>query len=329
MEMKWKVYFTIVGIAALLMVGYETNVWANLTSSKSDTQVERIENPKVKASDITPLEEKLKEQVAGGEFTVINKDKDMNSSEVVKEEDQEETGIIPANIQIPAIDVNSEIESVGVLDNGQMGVPEDPDKAGWFEPGTEPGNVGNSVIAGHVDSRTGPAVFYDLDKLEKGDEIIVTDKNGEKKTYVVQKLESYPENDSPISRIFGPTDERRLNLITCTGEFIRDQGGHQDRLVVYSILKEPEKKKSDIKAPANVEVNGTLVTWYAVREDYVAGYRVYRSKNGEEFEKVASISNHERKSYADSEVSQYKYYVTTVDLEGNESEPSKTVPTSK
>ena len=324
MEMKWKIYFTVVGIVALLMVGYETNVWANLTSSDTETQVERIENPEVEASDITPPEEKLKEQVAGGEFTVINKNKDMNSSEVVKEEKQKETGIVPANIQIPAIDVNSDIESVGVLDNGQMGVPEDPDKAGWFEPGTEPGNTGNSVIAGHVDSRTGPAVFYDLDKLEKGDEITVTDQNGKKKTYVVQKLESYPEKESPIGRIFGPTDEKRLNLITCTGEFVRDQGGHQDRLVVYSTLKEAEMEKADIKAPTNIEVNGSLVTWYAVRKDYVAGYRVYRSKDGEEFEKVASISNHERKAYADPEASQYKYYVTTVDLEGNESEPSKT-----
>ncbi|SFF76800.1 LPXTG-site transpeptidase (sortase) family protein [Halobacillus alkaliphilus] len=325
MEMKWKIYFTVVGIVALLMVGYETNVWANLTSSESETQVKRIENPEVDASDITPPEEKLKEQVAGGEFTVINKNKDMNSSEVVKEEKQKETGIVPANIQIPAIDVNSDIESVGVLDNGQMGVPEDPDKAGWFEPGTEPGNTGNSVIAGHVDSRTGPAVFYDLDKLEKGDEITVTDQNGEKKTYVVQKLESYPEKESPIGRIFGPTDEKRLNLITCTGEFVRYQGGHQDRLVVYSTLKEAEKEKSDIKAPTNIEVNGSLVTWYAVRKDYVAGYRVYRSKDGEEFEKVASISNHERKAYSDPEAAQYKYYVTTVALEGNESEPSKTV----
>ncbi|WP_052158962.1 class F sortase [Halobacillus sp. BBL2006] len=321
MERKWKIYFTCVGLIALLMIGYETDVWANLTNNSEESEVVRVENPETSSSNLTPpqIEEEKEEAVLDGEFTVINKDKNMNAEEVVKNQKQEKNGIKPNHIKIPSIDVDASVESVGVLDNGEMGVPEDPDKAGWFEPGTEPGSKGNSVIAGHVDSRTGPAVFYDLTKVRKGDEIIVSDDEGNEKTYIVEKLESYPQTNSPIEKIFGKTDEKRLNVITCTGEFIRDKGGHQDRLVVYSKLKE---QKVDIEAPSNVEVSGTFVTWHAVREVYVAGYRVYRSKDGDNFEKVASISAHERKTYADPEASKYTYYVTTVDLEGNESKPS-------
>ncbi|MGI8316645.1 sortase domain-containing protein [Halobacillus mangrovi] len=321
MERKWKIYFTVVGLISLLMVGYETNVWAHLTDSSKKTDVVRVENPENESVNLVPEQkvEEQEEEVLDGEFTVINKNKNMNSAEVVKNKKQKRSGITPRRIKIPSIDVDASIESVGVLDNGEMGVPDDPDKAGWFEPGTEPGSQGNSVIAGHVDSRTGPAVFYDLTQVGAGDEIVVYDQEGNEKTYIVEKLESYPQTNSPIEKIFGRTDEKRLNLITCTGEFIRDQGGHQDRLVVYSKLKEP---KVTIDSPTNVEVNGTFVTWHAVRKDYVAGYRVYRSADGENFKKVASISAHERKTHSDPDASQYTYYVTTVDLEGRESAPS-------
>ncbi|TGB01650.1 class F sortase [Halobacillus salinus] len=313
MKLNWRLYFTVMGLIALFLVIYETNAWAVWT--KEDTQVVRVENPQSQSAP----EEKQKE-ILEGEFTVINKDENMNDEKVVKNEKQAEEGIIPTRIRIPSIDVDAKIESVGVLDNGEMGVPEDPLKAGWFEPGTQPGNRGNAVIAGHVDSKTGPAVFYHLDQMKKGDEFTVTGKDGKEKTYVVQKLESYPQYNSPIEKIFGSTNEKRLNLITCTGEFIRDKGGHQDRLVVYSTLKEP---KETVPSPTNVQVSGAFLTWYAVREDDIAGYRVYESRDGgETFDKVASVSQHERKAYSEPKASEYEYYVTAVNKDGTESEPS-------
>ncbi|MFD1021009.1 class F sortase [Thalassobacillus hwangdonensis] len=320
MKAEWKIYFTVVGLVALMLVGYETNVWAKLTESES--QVVKVDDPD-SSSYLNSSKQPDQKQAPDGEFTVLNKNKDLNDAEVTKKEVKEDEGIVPTRIEIPSIDVDAEIENVGILENGEMGVPEDDSKVGWFEPGTKPGNEGNSVLAGHVDNYKGPAVFFYLKDLKKGDEITVTDKDGEKKTYVVQKLESYPMDNSPIEKIFGKTDKKRLNLITCTGDFIRDEGGHQDRLVVYTELKEPEKEKREIAAPTNVEVNGTFVTWHAVREDYVAGYRVYRSENGEDFEKVGSISAHERKAFSDPDAGKYTYYVTTVDNEGNESKPSE------
>lgn len=147
-------------------------------------------------------------------------------------------GIIPLKLEIPAIGVSADVEPVGRLSNGEMGVPSTFEGIGWYEPTIKPGEVGNAVLDGHVDSKTGPAVFYNLKKLEKGDEVKVTDKNGKTLVFVVTDKTAYPRDNAPIEKIFGYTNQKSLNLITCTGLFDRGVGTHQQRLVVYTVLKE-------------------------------------------------------------------------------------------
>ncbi|WP_173918616.1 class F sortase [Halobacillus sp. Marseille-Q1614] len=323
--MKWKIYFTAVGLVALLLAIYSTDVWASWIQPETgesqrgelSTASEELTPPsELKPSDL-PLDE---------EFTVLS---DKEILEKFQDERKKEEGIIPSNVKIPSLDVDAPIEKVGILENGQMGVPDGTESVGWFEPGTKPGQTGNSVFAGHVDSKTGPAVFFYLDQLEKGDEIIVTDEEGTELTYTVKRMESYSYNDAPIDEVFGRTDSKNLNLITCTGTFNREKGTHEERLVVYTELKEePEeevKEGFDIKPPTNVEVNGLFLTWHAVRVEGVAGYRVYQSSDGENFEHAASISAHERKSFTADEAKGQSYYVTTVYFDGTESAPSETV----
>ncbi|AOM84092.1 class F sortase [Salisediminibacterium beveridgei] len=150
----------------------------------------------------------------------------------------ERDGIVPHRIEIPAIGVDAIIEEVGLLPGGQMDEPTEMDEVAWYEGGYMPGEQGSAVLAGHVDSRTGPAIFIDLEKLEAGDEIIVTDEEGTEKVFVVQNSESYDRNDAPLQTIFGYSYRSQLNLITCTGEFNTEAGTHDERLVVYSVLKE-------------------------------------------------------------------------------------------
>ena len=342
--MKWKIYFTVVGIVFLVLLAYQNDVFAKLLNG--DTQVEHVSG-KQDSDYLNSPEEQLdknkdaekKENELDREFTVINKSEDMNSSKVDTSQPKKENdhGIIPVHIKIPAIKVDTDVKKVGINDKGQMGVPDSTVTVGWFEPGTKPGNTGNAVIAGHVDSYKGPAVFFYLKNLKKGDEVHVTGKDGKKLTYIVKALESYPFDNAPIKEIFGTTDKKRLNLITCTGTFDHKTDNHLERLVVFTELKEPKIDKQQAKqqeqtkqeeeqqlpAPDHVEVNGTFVTWHAVRDEKVLGYRVYRSKDGEDFEKVASVSSYERKNYTDPDASEYTYYVTSVDKDGNESKPSK------
>ncbi|WP_082232708.1 class F sortase [Halobacillus massiliensis] len=325
--MKWKIYFTLVGLTALLLTAYSTNVFATWMVEDSEQENERGELSANSDELTPPSTEKPSDQPLDKEFTVLN---DKETLKKFQQKNKEEGGLTPSQVKIPAIDVDAPIEKVGILENGQMGVPEGTETVGWFEPGTKPGQTGNAVLAGHVDSKKGPAVFFYLDQLAQGDEIIVTDEEGTELIYTVQRLESYPANDAPIDEIFGRTDKKNLNLITCTGTFNRQKGTHEERLVVYTELQsvtedENTEKEFDIQAPKNIEVSGSFVKWHAVRVEGVAGYRVYQSGDGENFTHVGSISAHERKSFTADEANGQSYYVTTVYFDGTESEPSKTV----
>lgn len=236
------------------------------------------------------------------------------------EEEESAKAATPVQLQIPKIKVDTAIEQVGVLDNGQMGVPKDENQVGWFEPGVKPGSKGNAVIAGHVDSKTGPAVFYELDQLKTGDDVTIIDENGNTLTFRVTKTESYDTKHAPIEDIFGATSSRQLNLITCSGTF--GDGGYDERFVVYTELVDTEMNTEvELDAPTNVELRGNLLTWHAVRDDAVIGYRVYEVVDGETTH-IESIPSHARKSIEVTD-EQATYYVTAIDQLGNESSPSE------
>ncbi|MBM7703140.1 class F sortase [Metabacillus iocasae] len=151
----------------------------------------------------------------------------------------------PSQLSIPKLNIQAPIEETGLTKDGQMGVPDDGETVAWFEPGTIPGREGNAVLAGHVDDKKGPAIFYHLGKLETGDELFVSDENGNVLTFVVKTKQAYPRDKAPIRDIFGPTYNRQLNLITCTGLFDRKKGTHEERLVVYTELKETRATASN------------------------------------------------------------------------------------
>lgn len=147
-------------------------------------------------------------------------------------------GIEPERIEIPILGIDAHIEHVGLLENGQMDEPSNMEDIAWYEGGYMPGEQGSSVLAGHVNSREGPAVFFDLESLEQGDEIIITGGEGEERVFVVQESLAYDRNDAPLQNIFGYSYQSQLNLITCTGEFNQEAGTHDERLVVYTVLKD-------------------------------------------------------------------------------------------
>ncbi|MFC6041320.1 class F sortase [Paenisporosarcina macmurdoensis] len=156
------------------------------------------------------------------------------ATKLIKDERQ---GIVPTRLQIPAINVDAPIDPAGLTEDGDMDVPADIVSTGWFERGYMPGEPGNSVIAGHVDGKNGPAVFYDIGKLKSGDEVLVTGEDGKELVFVVNKVEIYPFEASPLREIFGFSNGSKLNLITCTGEYNKKGSYYEDRLVVYTTLK--------------------------------------------------------------------------------------------
>jgi len=145
------------------------------------------------------------------------------------------TGINPIGLKIPSLGVDAATISLD-LTTSEPEVPTDFDDTGWYRQTRRPGEIGPAVIAGHIDSASGPAVFAQLDTLVPGDEIIVVGDGGEELTFAVVDAEQAPKGDLPDS-VFGfgePVPE--LRLITCGGTFDAASGHYRDNYIVYARL---------------------------------------------------------------------------------------------
>jgi LPXTG-site transpeptidase (sortase) family protein len=140
----------------------------------------------------------------------------------------------PTHLRIPAISVTTTLEPLGLEANGHLAAPAYSD-AGWYAGGTNPGDVGPAVIAGHYDAKTNdtPSVFYRLGTLKVGDEIQV-ERNGKWLTFSVTAVASYPQNNFPTTLVYGPTPTAELRLITCGGTFSSATQSYSDDVVVFA-----------------------------------------------------------------------------------------------
>lgn len=137
-------------------------------------------------------------------------------------------------IRIPTIGVEAPVIGLGLTEDERLEVPARADQAGWWSGGERPGQKGPAVIAGHVDSSTGPAVFYRLRELEPGDMVEVTPRGRPTARFVVDRLENVPKNGFPTREVYGPTSGSTLRLVTCTGSFDESSGHYRDNLIVFA-----------------------------------------------------------------------------------------------
>jgi sortase (surface protein transpeptidase) len=142
----------------------------------------------------------------------------------------------PVRIEIPAIGVSSAVVRLGLNPDGTMQVPGDYAVAGWFTGGPAPGETGPAVIAGHVDSRSGPAVFYRLGALRNGDAIKILRADGTTARFVADNVARYPKQAFPTQAVFGPAPDPVLRLITCGGRFDRARRSYVDNVIVTAHL---------------------------------------------------------------------------------------------
>lgn len=143
----------------------------------------------------------------------------------------------PSVLVVPRIGIEAVVVPVGVTPDGQLEAPVDYRRAGWYQDGPAPGEPGRAILDGHVDSRTGPAVFYRLRELRHGDEITIRlGGTGEVRTFVVRESSRYWTDEVPLDLVYGPSDRPELVLITCAGRFDRGGGGYQQRQIVIAAM---------------------------------------------------------------------------------------------
>jgi hypothetical protein len=140
----------------------------------------------------------------------------------------------PWRLTIPAIAVETQLELLGVERDGTLQVPTDSEVAGWYRLGAKPGNRGPAVIVGHVDSQSGPAVFYRLGTLAPRDVIRVSWKSGASVSFRVYAVREYAKTAFPTRLVYGGTKAPELRLVTCGGPFDAETGHYLDNVVVFA-----------------------------------------------------------------------------------------------
>ncbi|MGZ3630496.1 MAG: class F sortase [Ktedonobacteraceae bacterium] len=145
----------------------------------------------------------------------------------------------PYRLIISSIGVDTDVETVGVLQDGNLATPSlNPwDDVGWYAAGPRPGEMGSAVIDGHLDRPGGsPAVFWNLRDLHVGDSVMIMDTVGDTVRFRVTRIALYHPQQAPVYKIFGNKKGSYLNLITCAGDWIASQHQTTFRLVVYTTL---------------------------------------------------------------------------------------------
>ena len=145
----------------------------------------------------------------------------------------------PVSVAIPAIGVQSALLHLGLNPDGTIAVPDlstSADEAAWYKYSVTPGQLGTSVIEGHVDSQLGPAVFYRLGALHPGDHIDVRLADGITAVFRVTGVREYTKAEFPTKTIYGPTNYASLRLVTCGGTFDFATGHYLSSVVVFASL---------------------------------------------------------------------------------------------
>lgn len=140
----------------------------------------------------------------------------------------------PTSLVIPSIGVSTSLVHLGLTGSGALQVPPTPAVAGWYTGSPRPGSIGSAVIAGHIDSVSGPGVFFRLSRLQRGARVYVKRADGTLAVFEVTQVRSYPKDDFPTTAVYGAVPDPELRLITCGGTFDYTTRSYLSNTVVYA-----------------------------------------------------------------------------------------------
>jgi len=218
-------------VRALIAVGLAiigaVLVWTALTRPIPEPSLAPAPNDQSTQSTSSSARETIaKRRTAGTDKTDV---RDRTKGLVLPESD-------PVTVSIPRIGVHSRLIELGLNEDGEMDVPQDPADAGWFTEGPTPGALGPAVIAGHVTWNRVHGVFYRLGTMRHGDQVTVDRKDGKTAVFTVTRVARFSKSRFPTGAVYGRIDHAGLRLITCGGSYDASNG-YRDNIVVFAKLQ--------------------------------------------------------------------------------------------
>ncbi|MGW6916018.1 class F sortase [Kitasatospora sp. NPDC054939] len=156
----------------------------------------------------------------------------------------------PTRIRIPAVKLDAPVTGLGLDGAGRLAAPPETDRnlAGWYRGGAAPGQRGTAILAGHVDLADGPAVFYHLGALRRGDRVEIDREDGATAVYQLYAIEVHDRKDFPDDRVYGQAADAQLRVITCGGPYSEAQG-YAGNVVAYGFLADTVKAGKGAAGP--------------------------------------------------------------------------------
>jgi hypothetical protein len=151
----------------------------------------------------------------------------------------------PKRVRIPALHVDAPLTGLGLDKDGHLTAPPENDRnlAGWYQGGITPGTTGTAVLAGHVDTHKGPAVFYGLGALKKGDLVEVDRTDRTTAVFTIDAIEVYSAEDFPSRKVYARAARPELRVITCGGGFDQAKQEYLGNVVVFAHLTGTKKAR--------------------------------------------------------------------------------------
>ncbi|WP_415953209.1 class F sortase [Streptomyces sp. KLOTTS4A1] len=149
----------------------------------------------------------------------------------------------PTVLAVPAVTVEAPVIRLGLKPGGGLAVPpvDNPRVVGWYADGVTPGERGTAVVVGHRDTRTGPAIFLNLDSLDAGNTVRIARADGRVAVFTVDRVRTYAKSAFPDKEVYGASKRPELRLITCGGTF-DPKTGYASNVVVFAHLTGIDRK---------------------------------------------------------------------------------------
>lgn len=149
----------------------------------------------------------------------------------------------PTTLAVPAITIEAPVVGLGLEPGGSLATPpvDNPRVVGWYANGITPGERGTAVVVGHRDTRTGPAIFLNLDSLDPGNTVRVARADGRVAVFTVDRVRTYAKSAFPDEEVYGAAKRPELRLITCGGTFDR-KAGYASNIVVFAHLTDVDRQ---------------------------------------------------------------------------------------
>ncbi|MEU8622383.1 class F sortase [Streptomyces sp. NPDC048623] len=143
----------------------------------------------------------------------------------------------PTTLAVPAITIEAPVVGLGLEPTGSLATPpvDNPRVVGWYANGVTPGERGTAVVVGHRDTRTGPAIFLNLNSLDPGNTVRIARADGRVAVFTVDRVRTYAKSAFPDEEVYGAAKRPELRLITCGGAFDHKQG-YASNIVVFAHL---------------------------------------------------------------------------------------------